>query len=108
MDKRCPEMSEECTCEELYNTLRQAMKVAELALVIIATLVPAARVLRAILAAWRAGRQNKRLEQDGQAAAKTLEDGSKAGRIIEGEFEAWFEAEKVVLQKMGGKVEIKP
>lgn len=85
--ERCPpDRTGECTCAQLLAELKQYLEMAAYVLEILALVVPIARVIRLLITAARVA-NNARLEQDGEAAAKQLEDLSSQRPIIEGEFQ---------------------
>ena len=109
IEKRCPAASQECTCSELMSELHNALKVAELAIAIIAILVPAVRVLRALMAAAKVKKLPKPVVDEAEKAIKTLENQPiTSGRILEAEYERIIEKQAEVAAKMDAGVVIRP
>lgn len=90
IEKKCPSGDKECTCAELKQELRNALRVISLAIAIIALTVPVLRVLSTVVV-WLKRYRAYRLAQDVEKAAKALEDANKSGRILEGEYERVIE-----------------
>lgn len=119
LEQRCKPRDTDCDCARLLSELKQAQMVAELALELVAVLVPALRALKAlrkiidVLRAMEALKKVKQIE-DMNKETPRIEDindlENKAGNaktILEGEYQRVVEEQQAVAESMAD-IRIRP
>lgn len=108
IERRCPTIGGECTCDEMLAELIRAEKMAALMIEVITAAVVIGRILKVALKVIQAARQ-KQLEREMKEAIKQLDTWDRRTKpIIQGEFERLIEKQAQVAARMEGGVVIKP